>query len=144
MQPEKGPGTSPILGYLLRHLEEMLPPDQKAKLEPYEAAVSLTTHKGDLHRAWRAAGWAVELTTRPEHSALGRAAKTLEEGYRLWKDSWFGAAFGLSLIEGVRPAEDIETEWVDEALKVAQAAAEQAGWDSVPWEQLLQELIDVG
>jgi hypothetical protein len=33
--------------------------------------------------------------------------------------------------------------WVDDVIKVMQAAAEKTGWASVPWERLLEELIAI-
>jgi hypothetical protein len=37
----------------------------------------------------------------------------------------------------------VELTWVDDAVKVAQAAAETSGWREVPWVTLLEELIAI-
>jgi hypothetical protein len=39
------------------------------------------------------------------------------------------------------PILDVEIEWVDDAVAVANEVAKKSGWSSVPWEQLLEELI---
>ena len=144
MAPEDEKRPSPILTYLLGRLEEVLPAADRPRLAPYQQAARSITPHGDLHRAWRCAAWAVELAQTPAHSHLSRAVQTLEEGYRLGKDTWYGAEFGLSVVAGVHPGLDIETQWVDGALAAAQAAAGRSGWDSVPWEQLVKDLLAVG
>lgn len=39
------------------------------------------------------------------------------------------------------PVTDVELTWVDDAVAAANAAAKEVGWNSVPWEALLIELI---
>jgi len=44
----------------------------------------------------------------------------------------------------IGPGEDIELLWVGEAVSVAKSAAEKNGWDNVPWQGLLQEVLRIG
>ena len=44
----------------------------------------------------------------------------------------------------IGPGEDIELLWVGEALSVAKSAAEKSGWDNVPWQDLMDEVLKIG
>ena len=44
----------------------------------------------------------------------------------------------------IGPGEDVELLWVEEATDVAKEAAQQSGWENVPWEELLQEVLEIG
>jgi hypothetical protein len=136
---------SPILAYLVEQLALYLPEASKKTLGVYDDAIARTTHHGDLHRAWQCAGWAVDLAERSGQSHVGRMAHELKEVHKLWKDSWFGAEFGIlgKLGHGVGPGEDIEIQWVDDSVAIAKAVSETSGWDSVPWQELLTSLLDV-
>jgi hypothetical protein len=46
-------------------------------------------------------------------------------------------------VDGVGPGQDAEIQWVDDAVTVAKAEAERSGWESVPWEELLNEMLAV-
>jgi len=67
----------------------------------------------------------------------------LKEAHTLWRDSWFGAEFGVMKRDGVGPGHDIEIQWVDDALRIAKSVAEEKGWASVPWEDLLTGLLAI-
>ena len=56
-------------------------------------------------------------------------------------DADWAVAFGAATPG--RIITDVELAWVDDAVAVAQAAAQKAGWPSVPWERLLEELIAI-
>jgi hypothetical protein len=43
----------------------------------------------------------------------------------------------------IGPGEDVELLWVEEATDVAKQAAERSGWQHVPWEALLQEVLEI-
>lgn len=135
---------SPVIEYLVDQLDQVLPEFDRARLGAHGEAVARTTHHGDLHRAWRCAGWAVDLAERSGHSHLAQAAQGLKEVHQLWKDSWFGAEFGIAVRDGVGPGRDIELQWVDDAVVVAKGVAKESGWAAVPWEDLLTELLAVG
>jgi hypothetical protein len=80
----------------------------------------------------------------------------LKEIHNEWKDVWLGLEFGSEVEVGkgqvaqevkgdqkIGPGEDIELLWVEEATDVAKSAADKSGWDSVPWEELLQEVLRI-
>jgi hypothetical protein len=134
---------SPILTYFVREMEGGLPDAGKETLATYAAAVSLTTHHGDFRRAWHCAAWAVRLAERSASTHVGHLVDATKETYALYQDTLFGADVGLQSHDGVGPGEDVELQWVDDAVAVAKAEGERAGWDAVPWEHLLVEMLAV-
>jgi hypothetical protein len=141
MSDEKSP--SPIISYYVNELSRVLPDEEKGKLSAYSEQVTKTTHHGDFRRAWHCAHWAIEMAEKPANSHLGHLVKDLKESYKLWQDTVFGADFGIMLKDGVGPGQDVEIQWVDDALAVAKAEAERSGWASVPWEDLLKQILSV-
>ena len=141
MSDSKSP--SPIISYFVREIEPSLPAAEKAKLATYGDAIAKTTHHGDLRRAWRCAEWAIKLAERSSSSHSDHLIKHLKEIRKLEKDTVFGAEFGGMVKDGVGPGEDAEIQWVDDTVVVAKAEAERTGWDSVPWEELLKEMLAV-
>jgi hypothetical protein len=134
---------SPIVSYYVRELAKVLPEAEEGKLAAYAEQVAATTHHGDFRRAWHAANWAIQLAERPSDSHLGHLVTDLKETYKLWQDTVFGADFGIARKDGVGPGQDVEIQWVDDALAVAKADAERSGWAAVPWEDLLKEMLSV-
>ena len=141
MSDSKSP--SPIITYYVREIGRALPDAEKERLTTYAHALAETTHHGDLRRAWHCADWAVRLAERPSSSHLGHLVKATKETYKLWQDTIFGADFGIMVKDGVGPGEDVEIQWVDDAIAVAKAEGERSGWDSVPWEDLLKQMLAV-
>lgn len=157
MVHESSTGASPIVKGLINNLREILPADEQAKLDAYGERAEATTPKGDFHRARLCVHWAIEVAERPEHSHLSHAAIRLKEIHKEYKDVWLGTEFGFEAkighgqvseeIKGdqkVGPGEDIELLWVQEATDVAKGAAEKSGWQNVPWEALVDEVLKVG
>jgi hypothetical protein len=83
-------------------------------------------------------------------------ARALKETHKAWQDIWLGAEFGSEVEIGkghaahevgadqkIGPGEDIELLWVEEATDVAKSAAEKSGWENVPWEQLLEDVLKI-
>jgi len=132
---------SPVVQYLVELLDQALDEPDRQRLRAHADAVAHTTHHGDLHRAWRCAGWAVDLA---EHSGHSHLAQELKEVHQLWKDSWFGAEFGIAVRDHVGPGRDVELQWVDDAVAIARGVAKESGWAAVPWEELLTGLLAVG
>lgn len=143
MLEEKSP--SPIISYYVREIGSILPAAEKEKLATYAPAVAKTTHHGDLKRARQSAEWAVQMAECSSDSRLNHFVKHLEELRKLEKDSVFGAEFGVMRVSGtgIGPGEDIEIQWVDDAVAIAKTEGQRAGWDSVPWEDLLKEMLGV-
>jgi hypothetical protein len=143
MSEETSP--SPIISYYVREIGSILPAAEKEKLANYAPSVAKTTHHGDLKRARQSAEWAVQMAERSSDSRLSHFVKHLEEIRKLEKDSVFGAEFGVMRVSGtgVGSGEDVEIQWVDDAVAIAKAEGQRAGWDSVPWEDLLKEMLSV-
>jgi hypothetical protein len=134
---------SPIITYFVQEIEPSLPENEKAKLAAYEGQVTLTTHHGDFRRAWHAADWAIRLAEASSGSRHSHLVKGLKETHLLWKDTIFGAEFGVKVVDKVGPGQDAEIQWVDDAVTVAKDEADRSGWESVPWEDLLKEMLAV-
>jgi hypothetical protein len=132
---------SEMLRYLDDALEKVLPDDQYQKLTSHDAAMAETTSRGDFHRCFRCAEWAVELADQPEQSHLQHLATELKRVVHELHDTDWAVEFGI--FTPGRTITDVELTWVDDAVKVAQAAAQKSGWDAVPWERLLEELIAI-
>ena len=143
MPEEESP--SPIISYYVREIGSILPAAEKEKLANYALSAAKTTHHGDLKRARQSAEWAVQMAERSSDSRLSHFVKHLEEIRKLEKDSVFGAEFGAMRVSGtgIGPGEDIEIQWVDDAVAIARTEGQRAGWDSVPWEDLLKEMLGV-
>jgi hypothetical protein len=124
-----------IVKYFVNEIASNLPAQDKKKLDSYAEAISKTTRHGDLKRARMSAERAVQKAERSSNSSLGHFVKHLEELRKLEKDSVFGAEFGAF--------EDVEIQWTDDAVAIAKAEGERVGWDSVPWEKLLKEMLAV-
>jgi hypothetical protein len=140
----------------MNNLREILPEDQRRRLDRYTEEAAATSPKGDFHRARHCLHWAVATAERPEHSHIAHVAIRLKETHKAWQDVWLGTEFGTEIEIGrgqasqevrgdqkIGPSEDIELLWVQEATDVAQSAAERSGWDSVPWEELLCEVLQI-
>jgi len=88
---------------------------------------------------FRCAEWAVDLLSPPEHAHLRHLVHRLEQVLHEAHNSDWAVEFGLFVSHS--PALDEELIWVDDAVAAAKAVAEKSGWNSVPWEELLVDLI---
>ncbi|HXN63157.1 MAG TPA: hypothetical protein VN886_22110 [Acidimicrobiales bacterium] len=156
MAHETSTGSSPIVKGLMNNLREILPDEQRQKLDAYEPQAEASSPKGDYRRARHCLHWAVKVAESPDHSHLSGLAVRLKEKHKAWQDVWLGAEFGSEVAIGkgqpsqeikgdqkIGPGQDIELLWVEEATDVAKGAAEKSGWDAVPWEELLQEVLKI-
>jgi hypothetical protein len=157
MAHETSTGSSPIVKGLMNGLREILPEDEQAKLDAYAEQAGNAQPRGDFHRALHCLHWAVEVAEQPKHSHLSGVGVRLRETYKAWQDIVLGSEFGSDVklgkgnpsqeIKGdqkIGPGEDIELLWAGEAVSVAKGAAEKSGWDSVPWQGLLEEVLKIG
>jgi hypothetical protein len=157
MAHETSTGSSPIIRGLMNGLREVLPKDDQEKLAAYTEQAEASSPRGDLHRAWHCLDWAIKVSEQPKHSHLSDVGIRLKETYKAWQDIVLGAEFGSDVKMGtgnpsqeikgdqkIGPGEDIELLWVGEAVSVAMSAAEKAGWDNVPWQDLVQEVLRIG
>lgn len=130
-----------MLRYIDDSLEKVLPDDEYQKLTAHDAEIAKTTSRGDFHRCFRCAEWAVQLAGRSEHSHLDHLVTRLKLVLHEIHDTDWAVEFGI--FTPGRTVTDVELTWVDDAIRVAQAAAEKSGWGAVPWERLLEELIAI-
>jgi hypothetical protein len=130
-----------MLRYFDDSLEKVLPDDEYQKLTSHDAEMAKTTSRGDFHRCFRCAEWAVELASQAEHSHVKHMVTELKVVVHEIHDTDWAVEFGI--FTPGRTVTDVELRWVDDAIKVAQAAAQKSGWASVPWERLLEELIAI-
>jgi hypothetical protein len=131
---------SPIIECFLTCLKEFLPADQNAKLQKHDKAIATTTSDGDESRALRCAIWAIKAASNK--SGSHPRWKEIKEVHNVWKDTWFGAEFGL-MTPHSSIAEDIRIQWTEAATDVIRNLAEEDGWQDSNWEELLIELIDL-
>jgi hypothetical protein len=156
MAHETSTGSSPIVKGLMNNLREILPEEQRQKLDAYTDQAEAATSKGDFHRARYCLHWAIKTAESPEHSHLAGLAIRMKEAHKAWKDIWLGTEFGTQVEVGkgsaaqevkgdqkIGPGEDVELLWVEEATDVAKSAAEKSGWDAVPWEELVQKVLQI-
>ena len=93
----------------------------------------------------------------PQSLTPFRGGIPLKETHKAWQDIWLGTEFGSEVEIGkgqasqevkgdqkVGPGEDIELLWVEEATDVAKRAAEESGWENVPWKDLIEEVLKIG
>ncbi|MFZ0251392.1 MAG: hypothetical protein WAL61_15715 [Acidimicrobiales bacterium] len=149
-------GSSPIVKGLMNNLGEILPDDQRRKLDGYKDQVESSTPDGDYRRSRFCLHWAIKTAEGSKHSVLHDVAVRLKETHEEWQDIWLGAEFGSLVERGkgvpgqvvkgdqkIGPGEDIELLWVEEATDVAKGEAEKSGWQNVHWEELLQGVLDI-
>ena len=138
----------PIISELVNQLRSAMPAGEAEKLLKYETqiAASRQTKNVELRRALACAHWAVRLVGQEEHGhfahLITEAREVAEESYQTLRAAGTAAAsaryaFPASARLMARAA------WVDEAARVAKAVAQQSGWQAVPWEDLLQELLAI-
>ena len=149
---------------LLKGLSDAMPAEQRAKVEPYEARASRAGADPGLEwqRAYKCAKWAEQIVSLPDHNhLLGEASRAIEAVREMEKTigaeladlielpfaSREGAMLSMSLGGGrgypVSPRFEAEIEWVFEAVHVAEKVAGKVGWDAVPWQALVDDMLAV-
>lgn len=142
---------SPVLRYFEDALGPLLPEAHYRRMAAHDPAVADTTSRHDLHRALRCAEWAVELAGGGEKLGAGDEAVPAEHqhpGRRLaqvLRQAWdAGEAVEFAVLASIPGVDGTNLElvrWIDDVVEVARRVAEDDGWDAVPWEELLVELI---
>jgi hypothetical protein len=140
--------ASVIISSAITAFHEHLPASETAKLVGYQAQADTAgaDPRAEWHRAYACARWADQIVTIPEHRHLAADAKKALEIVRE-----VGVTFGaelrdlgyLPLGQAVSPRFQTELAWLYEAVHVARKVAEKFGWDEVPWEQLLRDMLAI-
>ena len=138
-------------------LREVLPEDGQAELAAFEGQAESVPPRGHFPRALHCLHWAIVVAEQPKHSHLSGVSVRLKETYKAWQDIVLGSEFGSDVklekgnpsqeIKGdqkIGPGEDSELLWLGEAVSVAKVAAENSGWENVPWQALVQEVLQIG
>jgi hypothetical protein len=150
--------------HLLKGLSDAMPPDRRAALDPYQARAATAGDDPGLEwqRAYRCAKWADRVVALPAHHHLVADARRAVEAVRevektigaeladlIERPFASGEGANLSLSWGggkgypVSPRLELEIEWVFEAVHIAEKVAAKAGWDAVPWPDLVEEMLAV-
>ena len=106
---------SEMLRYLDDSLEKVLPDDEYQKLTSHDAEMAKTTSRGDFHRCFRCAEWAVELAGQPQHSHFQHLVTELKTVVHEIRDTDWAVEFGI--FTPGRTITDVELAWVDDAIR---------------------------
>jgi hypothetical protein len=151
-EPAELPGASDTSSFmvstLIESLRNSLPESELAKLVPYErqAIQAGSDRTAEWHRAFACARWTEEIVALPAHHQLGSEARKAVQIVKEVADTagWEMINLGrLPLGIGVSPRFEAELTWVTEAVHVAERVADTVGWQAVPWEKLLQDVLNV-
>jgi hypothetical protein len=129
---------SPIIECFVRNFKDFLPDDQKAELAKHDSEIAATTSDGDKGRALHCAIWAIKAAD--DKSASHPRWKEVKETHQIWKDTMFGAEFGLMMKQS-SIGDDVRIQWTESAAQVVCNLAEEDGWGKSEWEELLVDLI---
>jgi hypothetical protein len=133
--------SSVVLHAFIDEIRDVFPPEQAAKVHPHQGAISKCTEHHDHRRSHRCAVWAIDLVEAQK--APHPEWEKIKEEHKFWEDAWAGVEWPLLMGMQISPKDGIRTEWAQETVDVANRVAAVAGWDAVPWEQLLVELIEM-
>lgn len=147
----KSTSPSPIIEVFVREAHGSFPDGERDKLAAHEEEIAKTTSDGDPHRARLCAKWAIKMAN--DKNQKHPRWEQLKERHQMWKDEWFAIDFGLAdaipgsgthhLVGKAEPMEDVRIEWVENAVAVAKRLGEEDGWENSPWEDLLNDLINI-
>lgn len=156
--------SSSIISALISGLSHVMPEGEQAKLAAYapKAAEAGSEKTAEWVRAVKCARWAEQIVSIPEHNHLAVEARRVIEAIRELEKTFgaelahlmevpFSSGAGASLSASlggqsgypVSPRFEAEIEWVYEAVHVAEKVAAKAGWEAVPWEELLTDMLNV-
>jgi hypothetical protein len=146
--PGAGDASSPMISALLEALGEHLPACDQGKLDAYRRRAE---HAGahptaEWHRAYRCAQWADEIVALPAQHHLAAEADKARQVVREITETIGAELRDLQYLprgRSVSPRFQAELAWVLEAVHVAQRVAAKIGWDNVPWERLLDDVLAV-
>jgi hypothetical protein len=148
-QPRGSDPGSFMISSLIKRLRKELPASERAKLAPYynRAYDAGADSTAEWHRAFRCAQWAVQIVSQPAHHHLTADAEHALEVVREVRKTIGAELLDLEFLPlggSVSPRFQAELTWVEEAARVAEKVAAKSGWEAVPWEQLLQDMLKIG
>jgi len=140
--------SSFMISHFLTGLSHVMPDAEQAKLDPYQqaAAQAGSDSTAEWHRAYRCAKWARDIVVLPTHGSL---ASLVRRGLEIVKqvEETIGSEL-TDLLEiplglAVSPKFEVEIAWVYEAVHVAEGVAAETGWEGVPWETLVRDMLAI-
>lgn len=140
--------ASVIIQHLLDGLANVLPAEQQGALAGFiaEARDRKATDAAEWHRAFACADWAARVVSLPERNHLaGRARRALEvvkEATQAVR-SQYENLLQVPVGQQTSPSYEVEITWVYEAIHVAEDVAAEVGWDAVPWQELVRDVLAV-
>jgi len=135
-----------ITAQLIKGFRDFMPPSEHAKLQPYEAKAAHLGQDRELEwkRAHKCAQWAVKIAEVPAHNKIAFEIARSREIVKEVEKSIGGELIEVASIPtgtSISAKMDVELTWVFEAVHAAQRVAEKLGWDAVPWQKLIEDVI---
>lgn len=138
--------SSFMISHLIDGLQEVLPNSERSKLEEFTklASDAGSDPASEWQRAFRCARWAEEMVSLPAHRHLTGEAERSMEAVRLVEGT-AATTLGQFVPSPWHVSNEfaVEITWVYEALHVAEKVAAAVGWEKVPWDRLLSDLIAI-
>jgi hypothetical protein len=140
--------SSFMITHLVQGLSHVMPEAEQAKLGPYSerAAHAGSDKTAEWHRAYKCAKWAEQIVSVPAHHHLVAEIERALEAVKEVEETIggeLGDVLEVPLRIAVSPKFEAEITWVYEAVHVAEKVANKVGWEAVPWEQLLDEVLQI-
>ena len=124
---------SRVIHAFVSEIRDTYPENEKAKVDAYTDRIKTSTSAADHRRGHRCIIWAMHLAE--EKSESHPKWQEIKQLHKEWKDTELAAFFGAG--------DMIRIVWAQNAADVARTIGEEDGWDKAPWEELLQELLDM-
>lgn len=136
-----------IAAQLIKGFRDLMPSSEQAKLHRYEAKAAHLRQDRELEwkRAHKCAQWAVKIAEVPAHNEIAFEIDKSREIVKEVEKSIGGELIEIASIPrgiSISAKMDVELTWVFEAVHAAQRAAEKLGWDAVPWQELIEDVLD--
>jgi len=146
--PGTSDSSSTMISTLIEGLREHVPASEQDKLAAYHgrAEQAGSDPTAEWHRAYRCAQWADQIVALPAHHHLGAEADKARQVVREITETIGAEIRDLQYLprgRAVSPRFQAELAWVLEAVHVAQRVAAEIGWENVPWERLLDDVLAV-
>jgi hypothetical protein len=139
---------SQVISTLLDELRKHLPEAERTRLAEFEGRAGAASNDGkaEWRRAFACARWATRLAASESDSTVMSGLKRAVEAVREVEKAVGGELTDLLELPfgwSVSPSFEVEITWVFEAVHAAQDVAATRGWDAVPWEDLLETVVQV-
>jgi hypothetical protein len=134
--------NSAVIALLVKRLHDAMPHEERAQLVTYRdrgRQAGADSH-AEWHRAYECARWAYRIVSLGEHKHLAIEATRAVEAVREIEEFVATETVGFGFLAPRRTA---ELAWVEEAARVAVRGARRSGWSTIPWEALLEKMLQI-